>query len=519
MKIGNDRKLKKNSKKMIIFVLGTIMIIGLLLRINYISFESPVIADAMDIFFYASEIAVNGQLSANYIPFNPGLSIILSGFISIINFENVIEYMQLQKTLSILFSVITVIPIYFLCKKFVNEKYAIVGSIIFIFEPHLIQNSLLGISDSLYFLLLTISLVFVISQKKELELISFFIVGIAVSVRTEAIFLLFAISLVFLIKNRINKKKIFFICICIIVFLIPFSSISIIKYEIMGDGADVTRMNEGFSGIISEERGGIIYRITVASENFVKYVGWSLIPIFLILLPLGIFYLIKNKDERLWIFLGISICLILPMLYAYSIPLKDTRYVYTLFPIFVVISLFGIEFITKRFKKENIFLGIILGLIIISSVIYLEWKMEKPENALEKFYISKEVILIANGVNEYHPQSQYLESAKIPLKLEDLQKKFSDDREVQKRFDINLNKEFRVFETDGYETLNQFIHNNRGLTHLVVDNEDGRPEFLKNVYKNGEKIDFLIKVYESHADVKYQAKIFEINYDKFNAQG
>ena len=519
MKIDNDNKLKKNSRKTIIVILGIIMLIGFVLRINYVSFEIPVIADAIHIFLYASEIAHNGQLSTNYIPFNPGLSIILSGLISIVNFENMIDYMQLQKALTISFSVITVIPIYFLCKKLVNEKYAIIGSIIFIFEPHLIQNSLLGINDSLYFLLLTVSLVFVISKRKELELISFFIVGIAVAVRTEAVFLLFAISLVFIIKNRRNGKKILFISICLLMFLIPFSSISIIKYQIMGDDSDITRMNEGFSAITSEERGGTTYRINVALENFIKYFGWSLIPIFVILLPIGMFDLIKNRDEKLWIFLGISICLILPMLYAYSIPLKDTRYVYTLFPIFIIISLFGINFISKKLKRENMILGIILGLIIISSVVYLEWKIEKPENAIEKYNISKEVILITNGVNEYHPQSQYLEASKIPLKLKELQEKFSEDREVHKRFEINLDKEFRIFKTEGYETLNQFIQSNNGLTHLVADNENNRPEFLKNIYQNGDKIDFLIKVYESDGEQSYKAKIFEINYDKFKNQG
>jgi hypothetical protein len=518
MKIDKEIKFKKNNHKTIIPVLGIIIIVGFALRINYISFETPVIADAIHIFFYASEIANRGQLSDNYIPFNPGLSIILSGFISIISFDNVIEYMQIQKILSILFSVITVIPIYFLCKKFVNEKFAIIGSVIFIFEPHLVQNSLLGISDSLYFLLLTTSLVFVLSQKKELELISFFIVGIAVSVRTEAIFLLFAISLIFIIKNRKNKKKIFFISICILVFLIPFSSISIIKSEIMGDDADVTRMSEGFSGIISEERGGSGYRISVAIENFLKYFGWSLIPIFIILLPIGLFDVIKNRDERLWIFLSIGICLILPMLYAYSIPLNDTRYVYTLFPIFLVISLIGINHFSKKLKKEKFFLGITLGLIIISSITFIEWKVEKPENAFEKFNVSQEVIFIANGVNAYHPQSQYLESAKIPDKLKDLEQMFSIDREEKRRFNINLDKEFKVFETNGYETINQFIQNNQGLTHIVVDNEENRSEFLKDIYKNGEKISFLIKVYESDASIKYKAKIFEINYEEFNAQ-
>ena len=365
MNIEKDIKLKKYSKKKIICILSIITVVGFLIRINYFSFEVPIIADAIHIFFYAHEITSNQQLPSNYMPFNPGWPIFLSGFFSIVNYENIIEYMQLQKILTVFFSAITIIPIYFLCRRFLSEKLAIIGSVIFTFEPHLIQNSLLGIGDSLYFLLLTISLVLVLNQKKKLVLISFFLVGIAFSVRTEAIFLLFSISTIFLINNRNNKGKIFFISICILVFLIPFSSVSILKYEIGAHSADITRIGSGFSEITSEERGGTIYRANIASENFLKYFGWSLIPIFVILLPLGIFELIKNRNEKFWIFLGIGIFLILPILYAYSIPLKDTRYVYSLFPIF------GIALSFLIFGEVPTVLFILGGIIVIGSVFLL----------------------------------------------------------------------------------------------------------------------------------------------------
>ena len=57
---------------------------------------------------------------------------------------------------------------------------------------------------------------------------------------------------------------------------------------------------------------------------------------------------------------------------------------------------------------------------------------------------------------------------------------------------------------------------NRGLTHIAVDDNPNRPEFLKDVFKNEEKFPYLIKIYDSSEHgFKYNLKIFSINYEKF----
>ena len=88
-------------------------------------------------------------------------------------------------------------------------------------------------------------------------------------------------------------------------------------------------------------------------ENFSKFFIWDLIPMFIIFVPLGIFYVFKKIEFKkltliLWGF-GISI----PAFYAYSIPLLDTRYLFMLYPIFCVISLFSIQKFSEFFKKQK----------------------------------------------------------------------------------------------------------------------------------------------------------------------
>ena len=142
------------------------MIGSIIIRMYYFSFEIPLTSDALGYFYFASDIAITGNLPNNYSPANPGWSMFVSGFFYLLNFETVNEFMQTQKILSIIISVITVIPIYFLCRKFLGEKLSIIGCIFFVFEPHLIQNSLLGITDPLYILFITSSLAFSLSTNK-----------------------------------------------------------------------------------------------------------------------------------------------------------------------------------------------------------------------------------------------------------------------------------------------------------------------------------------------------------------
>ena len=53
-----------------------------------------------------------------------------------------------------------------------------------------------------------------------------------------------------------------------------------------------------------------------------------------------------------------------------------------------------------------------------------------------------------------------------------------------------------------------------GLTHIVIDQNENRPDFLKHVFKNEKEYPFLIKEYDSDYDkMEYNVKIFKIDYD------
>ena len=55
------------------------------------------------------DISTIGNLPNNYTPINNGWPILLSGFFSIFSFENSISYMELQRSMSIIISVFTLI--------------------------------------------------------------------------------------------------------------------------------------------------------------------------------------------------------------------------------------------------------------------------------------------------------------------------------------------------------------------------------------------------------------------------
>ena len=147
---NNKNSCQKIHRSRIFLMLFVIIIGSVIIRIHYFSFEIPLTSDALVYFYYASDIAVTGNLPNNYSPANPGWPMFVSGFFHLINFETVNEFMQTQKILSIIISVITVIPIYFLCRKFLDQRFSVLGCVLFAFEPHLIQNSLLGITNVIF---------------------------------------------------------------------------------------------------------------------------------------------------------------------------------------------------------------------------------------------------------------------------------------------------------------------------------------------------------------------------------
>ena len=296
------------------------------------------------------------------------------------------------------------------------------------------------------------------------------------------------------------------------VFVIP---VSLWEQEVNGNDAIFSRVGEGLVEISGGKSNEESSRVFTAIENFPKYFGWSLIPIFLLFLPIGTWLLLKNWNSKSLVIMIIGFFLILPMLYAYSFPLRDIRYVSFLFPVLVVVSLFGIQYLDTFTNKKKIFVSILVISLVVSSIGYLEWKVIKPQEENNQFKIAQILAKSAKGVNSYYPQEKLLISAEIPSKWSDLEMIIkNDESKTAKQFSVD--RKIIVFDVKEYNSLEKFIKNSgEQLTHLVVDNNEERPDFLKELFIEEEKYTYLKKIYDSNDDgFNYHVKVFKIDYSK-----
>ena len=483
-----------------------IFLVGISIRFFYFPNDLPLIIDGFDNFTYATAINYYGYLPMEWTPINNGWPIFLSFWFSIINLENTLEYMQLQKIISIIISSLIMIPVYFLCKKYFDEKIALVGVALIAFDPRMILNSLLGITDPLFILLGISSLVLFLKYERKLMLISFILASCATIVRAEGLFLFFTLTILFFIKYKISKEILKTYIPCLVIFMLILIPIMDYRIEVAGYDGIFQRGTIGASQIISmvnENQNGNS-EIVDGLSLFAKYLGWILIPNFLIFLPFGIILFFKHrKKENNFIIIFIVICSI-PILYAYLRQAQDTRYLYALFPIFSLISLYSVRNYLIKFKRKDLILFLIIAGILISSVIFYEYKKIDYDKERELNEFAKSIPVVIGGLN-YHPTvTQYIGPSEVK---EEWPFVFYDETRKIKTIKIN-----------NYNNLDDFIsYNKNELTHLIIDTNSNLPDFLNEVYHNEGKFDYLNKIYDSNTmNYNFEIKIFEINFEKFN---
>ena len=480
---------------------------ALLLRFYYFPYDLPLIIDGFDNFTYATAINFYGYLPLEWTPINNGWPIFLSFWFSIINLENTLQYMQLQKIISVIISSLITIPVYFLCKQYFNKKIALVGVALIAFDPRLILNSVLGITDPLFILLATSSLVLFLKYQRKLMIISFIFASCATIIRAEGLFLFLALTIMFFIKYKISKEILKTYIPCLIIFMLILIPIMDYRIEVAGYDGIFQRGAVGTSQIISmvnENQNGNS-EIVDGLSLFIKYLGWILIPNFLIFLPFGVILFFKNrKKETNFIIIFVIVCSI-PILYAYLRQAQDTRYLYPLFPIFSLISLYAVKNYLTKFTRKDLILFLIIAGIIISSISFYEYKKIDYEKERELNEFAKSIPITVGGLN-YHPTvTQYIGSSEVK---EEWPFVFYDET-----------RKIKTIKTNNYNNLDDFISDNKNeLTHLIIDNNSNLPDFLNEVYYNEGKFDYLNKIYDSSTiNYNFEIKIFKINYEKFNS--
>ena len=502
--LGKKVRYFENRITLTLFVIG---ISSIIVRLFFFPYGIPITEDGLFYFRYAIDTSILGHFPSTPL-INNGWSLFVSIFFSIFHSNNFLDYMTLQRLLSVSISVLTIIPVYLLVRRFFEHKYALLGVFLFAFEPRTIQNSLQGISEPLYILLVTLTLFFFLSARKEIVYLSFSTAALATQVRYEGIVLFFLISIMYFVRYRKEKKEMakYTIALCIFVLtLLPMSYARIITMGNDGIIDGITSGGEvyGIEATSNQENKivGIFSYVLTGFQALIKFLGWVMIPYFVFFVPLGAFLILKKRNSNNFTMIAAIIVLSIPALYAYSRGIQETRYLYVLHPIFCVLSIFAIKFLQEKIKK--VLLIIVFG-VIISSALFLSIRSTDYEHEREAFEIAKHVSSSANSINNYYPESKYVRVTGMVDKFPVLSSSVSFGP--------------KILDTD-YQSLQEFIEKNRkeGLDHLVVDGKTNRPEFLNDVFINDEKYPYLIKVFDSmDLGYKYHVKMYKIDYEKFN---
>ena len=273
--------------------------------------------------------------------------------------------MHLQRLFSILFSILILIPVYFLCKKFNDSRLAVLGAAFFILDPRIIHNSLFGITESLYFLLGISSLALILNEKRKYVYLSFVFVAIATLVRAEGIFILAAISVVYFVQFRRNKRKLLEYGILLGIFILIILPMSTYRIDTIGNDGIFNRASDSIVRNIEASTTNSVFSIKIinSAETFFKFLGWIMIPNFILFVPIGFVLLLKKRNFQTFFIITSSIILVIPAIGAYSNQVLETRYLYILLPMFSLLSLITIQKISEKKQiSKYILLIIILGI-------------------------------------------------------------------------------------------------------------------------------------------------------------
>lgn len=506
-----ETKTKFVTKKSVISLI-IIITIGFLVRFYYFPYGIPITLDGLRYFLYAMDTSVLGHLPFGYTLPNNGWPLFLSIFFSVFHLDNFLDYITLQRVLTVTISVATAIPVYFLCKRFFENTFALVGAALFIFHPRIVQNSLLGTTDPLFLLLVSTSLFLFLSHNKIAIYLSFVVAALSALVRYEGLLLIIPFSIMFFVRYKNQPKIILRYSAVLCLFILTLLPIAYLRIETTGQDGLLSHI---IGGAKVTTQGSIIadnqskFSLVDGLYNLVKFSGYTLVPTFVIFIPLGIFLFFKNKNYNSITLIITSAFMLIPALYAYGRGIQEPRYLFVIFPVFAIISLYMLKRILSKSQKQNIALIVVIGAVLITSVVFLEYKKIDSEHEKEAIRLSLFIHSLEGSINEYSPESTYVEiagmyDAKFPALSNSIQ--YGP----------------RVISLDGSSVEDTIkIGKSKGLSYLVIDSlntKANRKSFFNDVFYHEEKYPYLIKVFDSSQhSYNYHVKIFKIDYEKFEA--
>mgnify|MGYP006107009509 CR=1 FL=1 len=521
-----------DSKKYIFYIIP-IFFLGLGIRLYYFPFDVPIVSDGFLSFVYATKTIFDQALPIDYDPTNSGWSNFLSLIFFFFDKSEPIYLMEIQRVSSILFSCLTIIPGYFIFKRFTNVRIALVGALILSVEPRLVLISLEGANFSIFFFLFVLSIALFLKKQKLSIYLSFVCVSLLSLIRYEGILLFFPLLIIFL-KNTRKREivlKIILISLIITSIIIPVSLLrmdatkencyQILNTEICGKDGILNSFSDR-SGSINDKIQGIpdlddkIYHdnermmekfIFHSITNFFKFFGLVLIPVLVFFILLTIISLKQNnlikKKHDLIILLILTFVMIIPSFYAYGRDILEIRYVLIIIPLAITFSTFGIEHFSNVGKNKKILVVCILFIIILS-LMFIEYNKRDSQHDFESFFISQKIIKLTDNTNLFN-QDGYIKTALLISNWPNIPNAGDNGKPIEN---------FVKISTNNYSKFEDFLvdSKNTNLRYVVVED---RSKIFKDIIEHEEKYKYLEKVFDSKdLNFENQFKIYKINFEK-----
>jgi hypothetical protein len=421
--------------------------------------------------------------------------------------------MNLQRGLTVSISVLTIIPIYLLCRRFLENRYSLFAATLFVIEPRLIQNSLLGITEPFFILTITVSLFLFFSNSNKAIYASFAVAAISALIRYEGALMIIPFTIMFFVRFRKERKIVFRYLAALAIFVLVLLPMTYVRFETTGQDGVISHITKGpkYYQDVAQERGDefiLSHFVILGITNMAKFLVLVSIPTFMVFLPLGIFMIFRKIDYKKATIILTAVTMIIPAFYAYSRDYQEVRYLLVLMPIFCVLSILAIKKVENKFRIPNSLLVIAICVILVPSMAFLQYKQNDYDLQREAVKISQHIYEITKVIN-YYPQGSYLDNARITS---------SQDFPVVR---VGLPTNIQTIYMEGYGSLEEYIEQSRneGLTYLVVDKGDHRTFFLDDVFVNEGQYPYLKKVFDSleNGYKKYHVKIFKIDYELFDS--
>jgi len=539
--------LNLSTKKIIVFLI-VIILISLGLKLYFIDFSLPYNTDNLGYLLRGFS-----HLSGDFdqIPDKGiGWSLFIFPFLNLIESDNLLDYSNLVRIISLAVSSASIPMMYVLGTRFFDRKYSLVAACLFAFEPHLNYYSGIGLAEPLYILAIIATFYFVISNNAKMIIPALMTSSIIWWTRVNGMVIIILTTIVFFIVHKRNPKNLKFYLLGLALFFLIISPMLIQRDSQFGDplyfwyndkifldSYDMLVSNNienSGSALNYIEKNGIFSFterfISQGIVNSVEILFKLSLPYLIILVPFGILFSVRAFDQKqtlvwaTWIFILGNIAVLIVVIA--TIP--ERRFLLLLYPFLIIFSVIPIQrlveygFSTFSFtqRQKNISLFSILALVLVLSVGFTVNQYDRPNVIFENEKLEVAHFMTANldGVvlDGNGPAFEYVYYVLVNEPHGNFKEKSIID--PNKHYSkVNPDFELSYLYAESIEDL-LTVGSINNLRYIVTNENSGFfHNYVNEIYSNEEKYPYLTKIFDSNEQgMKFlKIKIFEIDYEQF----